>query len=99
MKTLLLSLCACLLAGCTTYVTDQTDTLPDGTVRHTKLKARSFFDSAAKLAGASATTTDKSQRSALTTLEQSANGSNAVSVLDSAISAAVTAAIRATVKP
>jgi len=83
-----------LLTGCTTYRTEQLEVSKDGTRRLTILKARSFFDSAAKLTGARALTTDKSQSSAVANLDQQANGTNAVALADSVVQAAVRGAVQ-----
>ena len=82
-------------AGCTTYVTDQDDILADGTHRHTRLRACSFFDSAAKLANARAATSEKTQTSSLGALEQNASGSNVVNLVAAAVGAGVAAGLQA----
>ena len=74
----LLTLCV----GCTVFHTVQSDIGPDGKVtRTTDLRAYSFFDAATKLQNARVSTTDKTQSSSLSGLDQSSSGSNAVAVL------------------
>ena len=83
-----------LLSGCGTFRSTQTETAPDGTVRTTKLFARTFFDSSSSLAKLRASTTDKTQGMTIGSLTQDSSGTNASTLLKEVVGAAVEAAIR-----
>ncbi len=83
---------AVLLMGCASVVTEQTETDAEGYTRHTKFKARTFWDSKNELTKARTTMTDKSQGVAVSGLEQEASGTNAVNLIERVVGAAVRAA-------
>jgi hypothetical protein len=86
---------ACLLAGCSTFKSAQREeTMPDGTVvRETTIKARTFFDAKSDLSKLRASTTDKTQGMTIGALGQEATGSNAASLVEGIVGAAVRAAV------
>ncbi len=90
----ILSLLTLLLPGCASVTTDQTETNDAGYTRHTKFKARTFFDSKNELAKTRTTMTDKTQGVAISGLEQESSGSNVVALTERVVSAAVSAAIK-----
>lgn len=94
MKRLLL-LIPVLLIGCTTFRSQQIERSSDGTTRTTDINAITFFDSHSDLSKLRATTTDKSQTTTIGGLDQSASGTNVVTLLDAVIGAAVQAGAKA----
>jgi|SRR6185295_5930515 len=88
-----------LTVGCAHFNYSANETKPDGTEIATKVKAFTFFDSKSELSKLKTSTTDKTQSLGIGTLNQEAEGSNAVNIVNSVVSAAVTAAIKSTVKP
>lgn len=94
-KVVLLAALAVVLTGCTTVQTTQTETDLEGYTRTTTFKARSFFDSKNELARAHTTMTDKTQGVTVAGLTTEASGSNAVSLTEMVVGAAVSAAIKA----
>lgn len=99
MKTLLLFLVSLVLTGCGSVRTRQTDVLgPDGTqTRTTEFRARTFFDAHNDLVKTHATMTDKSQGVSIAGLGQDSSGSNAVSLANTIVEAAVRAAVKSVV--
>jgi protein involved in sex pheromone biosynthesis len=88
MKTKIAGLAAVLLAGCSTFVTDQLDErinqkTGEKTEIHTKVKARTFWESKSALANFKASQTEKTQGATVGSLNQEASATNAVQVLNS----------------
>ncbi len=94
MKTLFSLFALALLSGCSTFTSLQTETAPDGSIRETRLKARTFFNARSDLAKLRATTTDKTQGMTIGALGQTADGSNVVTLVESVVGAAVRAAVK-----
>lgn len=97
MKKLFYLLPLALFAGCASVVTEQTETDETGYTRHTKFKARTFWDSKNELTKARTTMTDKTQGVAVSGLEQEASGTNATALIERVVGAAVRAAAGAAV--
>ncbi len=100
---MLLLILPMVFAGCAHFVTKQTDTSYDeqGNPQRsvtTTAKATTFFDAGSALTSFKASQTDKSQSATVGSLNQSSSGSNAVNLVESAVSAAVSAAVKS-VKP
>ena len=87
---------AALSAGCARFNSTVTEvTAPDGTVeRRTVVKAGTLFDSKSELAKLSSGQTDKSQKVSIGSLSQESSASNALGFAESAIGAAVRAAVK-----
>ncbi len=69
-------------------------TLPDGvTERVTVVKAATLFDSKSELAKLSSVQTDKSQKVSIGSLSQESSATNAVTLIESVVGAAVRAAM------
>jgi len=83
------------LSGCASVTTDQTETSKDGTVRHTRVTARTLFDSQSTLAKARASSSDKSQTLSLDGLSVESASSNVVGLVGEITGAAVGAAVKA----
>ena len=85
-----------LATGCARFTSTVTErTLPDGvTERITFVKAATLFDSKSELAKLSSGQTDKSQKVSIGTLSQESSASNAVTLVESVVGAAVRAAVR-----
>jgi hypothetical protein len=81
--------------GCTRIRTVQEETDLDGYTRTTTFSGMSFFDSKSELARAHTTMTDKSQGVTVSGLMQEASGTNAVNLVETAVKAAVTGAVKA----
>ena len=77
-----------LFSGCSTFKSDQTETAPDGTVRQTAIRARTFMDGRSDLSKLRATTTDKTQGMTIGSLGMESSGSNVVGLVE-ALSAGV----------
>src|SRR6266568_5790150 len=90
---LCLYLCLC---GCAHFSSEQQDTLPDQTIRTTRVHITTFFDAHSDLAKLRASSTDKTQGLTISGLDQSASGTNAVEILRAVTDAAVSAAIKST---
>jgi uncharacterized protein YceK len=86
---------AALLTGCASVVTEQIETDETGYTRHTKFKARTFWDSKNELTKARTTMTDKTQGVAVSGLEQEASGTNATALIERVVGAAVRGAVGA----
>ncbi len=71
-----------ILSGCAHFSSVQTDTLPDGTVRETRIRVLTLFDAHNDLAKLRATMSDKSQGMSLAGLSENASSTNAVKVLE-----------------
>lgn len=93
LKLLIGTLVLSLFCGCSILRTSQKDA--DG--RRTTTTAFTFFDSKSSLAKLSTSNTDKTQSVRVSDLTQESSGSNAVSLVDVAIKAAVTAAVKSAV--
>ena len=85
---------AMLLCGCSTFKSLQRETAPDGTVRETEIKARTFMDAKSDLAKLRASTTDKTQGMTIGALGQESSGSNAVSLAEALMRGAVSGAVQ-----
>ncbi len=85
-----------LLCGCAHFSSEQQDTLPDNTVRTTRVHVTTFFDAHSDLAKLRASTTDKTQGLTISGLDQSASATNAIEILHAVTEAAVSAAIKST---
>ena len=85
-----------LTTGCARFTSTVTErTLPGGVVeRVTVVRASTLFDSKSELAKLSSGQTDKSQKVSIGLLNQESSGSNAVSLVESVVGAAVRAAVR-----
>lgn len=83
------------LSGCSSLGTDQTETAPDGTQRHTRTRVWTFWDSHNDLAKLRTALTDKTQSVVVSGLAQESSGSNAVALVESAVGAAVRAGVQA----
>jgi len=83
-----------LQCGCTTFRGLQRETAPDGTVRETDIRARTFWDSKSDLAKLRASMTDKTQGITIGSLGQESSGSNATTLIESVVRAAVGAAVK-----
>ena len=92
---LLIVLCA-LTTGCARFSSTVTErTLPDGVVeRVTVVKATTVFDSKSELAKLSSGQTDKSQKVSIGSLNQESSATNAVTLIESVVAAAVRAAVK-----
>src|SRR5437868_4814058 len=88
----LLSVGLLFAAGCSSVSTDQTETTADGAQRHTRVVARTFFDSKSELAKLKTTATDKTQGVAISGLSQESGSTNIISLVDTVVGAAVRAA-------
>lgn len=93
-KLLLLSLLCCY--GCASVKVSIFEE-KDGT-KQTTVRAFTLFDAKSELAKLRTTSTDKTQGVTLSGLVQESNGSNVVNLVESAVSAAVSAAVKS-VKP
>lgn len=85
-----------LATGCARFNSTVTErTLPDGSnERVTVVRAATLFDSKSELARLSSGQTDKSQKVSIGSLNQESSGTNAVSLIESVIGAAVRAAVK-----
>jgi len=83
-----------LICGCSTFRSLQTETAPDGTVRQTEIRARTFWDAKSDLAKLRASTTDKVQGMTIGSIGQESSGTNATALIESVVRAAVGAAIK-----
>lgn len=93
MKRALIVLCVA-ATGCAHFSSEQKDTLPDATVRTTRIRITTFFDAHNDVSKLRASTTDKTQGLSMAGLDQSASGTNAVDFAERIIGAAVRAAIK-----
>lgn len=88
------------LCGCARFVTTQTDTRNGtNTAITTRVKATTFFDSKSALTAFKASQTEKSQSATVGSLNQETSGSNAVNMVDTVVRAAISEAVKSTVKP
>jgi hypothetical protein len=91
-------LAALSLVGCTHFSVTQNQTERGTnqveTVRTTKTSAWTLFDSKSELAKLRASTSDKTQSTSVGALNAESAGSNAVSLFEAGISAAVKAAVK-----
>ena len=97
MKTSWLTLIAlCLTAGCARFKSTVTEMeYPDGSKeRVTVVRASTFFESRSELSKLSSGQTDKSQNVSIGGLNQESTATNAVSLVESLVGAAVRAAVR-----
>ena len=85
-----------LTTGCARFTSTVTErTLPDGvTERMTVVKAATLFDSKSELAKLSSGQTDKSQKVSIGSLSQESSATNAVTLVESVVGAAVRAAVK-----
>ena len=85
-----------LATGCARFNSTVTErTLPDGSnERVTVVRAVTLFDSKSELAKLSSGQTDKSQKVSIGSLNQESSATNAVSLIESVIGAAVRAAVK-----
>ena len=85
-----------LTPSCARFTSTVTErTLPDGVVeRVTVVKATTFFDSKSGLAKLSSGQTDKSQKVSIGSLNQESSATNAVTLVESVVVAAVRAAVK-----
>lgn len=85
-----------LATGCARFTSTVTErTLPDGvTERVTVVKAATLFDSKSELAKLSSGQTDKSQKVSIGSLSQESSATNAATLVESVVGAAVRAAVR-----
>ena len=85
-----------LATGCARFTSTVTErTLSDGvTERITVVKAATLFDSKSELAKLSSGQTDKSQKVSIGSLSQESSATNAVTLVESVVGAAVRAAVR-----
>ena len=85
-----------LTTGCARFTSTVTErTLPDGvTERMTVVKAATLFDSKSELAKLSSGQTDKSQTVSIGSLSQESSATNAVTLVESVVGAAVRAAVK-----
>ena len=85
-----------LTTGCARFTSTVTErTLPDGvTERVTVVKAATLFDSKSELAKLSSGQTDKSQKVSIGSLSQESSATNAVTLVESVVGAAVRAAVK-----
>ncbi len=85
-----------LTSGCARFTATVTErTLPDGVMeRITVVKAATLFDSKSELAKLSSGQTDKSQKVSIGSLSQESSATNAVTLVESVVGAAVRAAVR-----
>ena len=85
-----------LATGCARFTSTVTErTLPDGSnERVTVVRAVTLFDSKSELAKLSSGQTDKSQKVSIGSLNQESSATNAVSLIESVIGAAVRAAVK-----
>lgn len=79
--------------GCATMLTDQTVTEPDGTIRNTKVKARTFMDAKSKLADFKASNSEKTQSIGLGSLDQESSATNANALIGNIVERAVKGAV------
>jgi len=84
-----------LTSGCARFTSTVTErTLPDGVMeRITVVKAATLFDSKSELAKLSSGQTDKSQKVSIGSLSQESSATNAVTLIESVVGAAVRAAL------
>ena len=84
-----------LTTGCARFTSTVTErTLPDGvTERVTVVKAATLFDSKSELAKLSSGQTDKSQKVSIGSLNQESSATNAATLIESVVTAAVRAAV------
>ncbi len=96
MKTILLALCVVVLAGCARFKSTVTEIeYPDGSKeRVTVVRASTFFESQSELAKLSSGQTDKSQKISIGALNQESTATNATSLVEAVVGAAVKAAVR-----
>ncbi len=93
-----------ILTGCAHYSTTQTDLSyddkgkPQRTIT-TKVSVSTFWDSTSELAKSRASQTDKSQSATLGSLNQASTSTNVNSLVEGIVGAAVSAAVKSTVKP
>jgi hypothetical protein len=83
-----------LLAGCSTFHSEQTQTAPDGTTTKTTVQLRSFWDSRSELAKLKTTLSDKNQGVSIGGINQESASSNAAALLHGIISAAAEGAVK-----
>lgn len=92
--TLALALC-CLFSGCARFKSVQVKTEPDGTRIESRQSITTFWDSQSTVSKLRASTTDKTQGLTVGSVSEASEASNAVSIVESAIGAAVSAAVKA----
>jgi hypothetical protein len=81
-------------AGCASLTTKQESIAPDGSSRTTTARVSTFWDSKSELAKLRTTMTDKSQGVGIAGLEQESSATNAVSLVESVVGAAIRAAVK-----
>ena len=96
MKLIVLAL---LLAGCSTFRSDQIQTKADGTKIESHQLIRNFWDAHSDLAKLRASTTDKTQGLTVGGYESDVQSTNVNALVSDVVGAAVSAAIKSTVKP
>jgi hypothetical protein len=96
LRTIILATSLLVAPGCARFKSTITErTLPDGSVeRVTVVKAGTFFDGQSALATLSSGQTDKSQKVSIGALNQESSGTNATSLVEGIVAAAVRAAVK-----
>ena len=81
LQILLCYVSALIFIGCASTTTEQSETAPDGTIKKTRVRAFTFWDSKSDLATLRTTSTDKSQGVAIAGLAQESTSTNATAQL------------------
>ena len=80
-------------AGCSRFHSVQVEKHQDGSLTETRQSITTFFDSKTEIAKMKANTSDKTQSLTVGGFSAESSGSNAVELVDRAVTAAVTAAV------
>lgn len=88
-----------ILTGCAHFSSRQTKTDKDGTIITSHQSVTTLFDAKSDIAKLRASTTDKTQGLTVGSLNEETSGTNVTSLTEGIVSAAVSAAVKSTVKP
>lgn len=98
-KVILSSIFILPLVGCAHFSSTQVKTEKDGVITTSHQSVTTFFDAKSDIVKLRASTTDKTQGLTVGGINEEASGTNANALLESVVSAAVTSAVKSTVKP